>query len=88
MILTEPKNAITKQYKYMFALDGVSLEFTDDCLDYIVERTMEQKLGARGLRSIVETIMMDAMFGVNQADAGTTLTIDRAYAQSKCEANL
>ena len=88
MILTEPKNAITKQYKYMFALDGVSLEFTDDCLDYIVERTLEQKLGARGLRSIVETIMMDAMFGVNQADAGTTLTIDRAYAQSKCEANL
>ena len=88
MILTEPKNAITKQYKYMFALDGVSLEFTDDCLDYIVERTMEQKLGARGLRSIVETIMMDAMFGVNQSDAGTTLTIDRAYAQSKCEANL
>lgn len=88
MILSEPKNAITKQYKYMFALDGVNLEFTDDCLDYIVERTMEQKLGARGLRSIVETIMMDAMFGVNQSDAGTTLTIDRAYAQSKCEANL
>lgn len=85
MILTEPKNAITKQYQYMFALDGVTLIFTDDCLDYIVDRTLEQKLGARGLRSIVETIMMDAMFAITQADAGTTLTIDKDYAKSKCE---
>lgn len=86
MILTEPKNAITKQYKRLFEMDGVELVFTDDCLDYIVERTMEQKLGARGLRSIVETIMIDAMFEVKADDQGSKLVIDKAYAQSKCEA--
>lgn len=85
MILTEPKNAITKQYKRLFELDGVDLQFTDDCLDYIVERTIEQKLGARGLRSIVETIMIDAMFEVQRHDEGTTLVIDKVYAQSKCD---
>lgn len=86
MILTEPKNAITKQYKRLFELDGIELVFADDCLDYIVERAMEQKLGARGLRSIVEDIMIDAMFAVRQEDRGKKLVIDRAYAQSKCEA--
>lgn len=85
MILTEPKNAITKQYKRLFELDGIKLEFSDDCLDYIVERTMEQKLGARGLRSIVETIMIDAMFEVKASDKGSTLIINRQYAQEKCE---
>lgn len=85
MILTEPKNAITKQYKRLFELDGISLEFSDSCLDYIVERTLEQKLGARGLRSIVETIMIDAMFAVQASDKGSVLVIDREYAQSKCE---
>lgn len=88
MILTEPKNAITKQYKYMFALDGVELVFTDDCLDYVVDRTLEQKLGARGLRSIVETIMIDAMFSITKADEGTRLVIDSTYAKAKCEAEL
>lgn len=88
MILTEPKNAITKQYQKLFEMDGIQLVFSDDCLDYIVQRTMEQKLGARGLRSIVESIMMDAMFEVRQESYGTTLTIDRAYAESKCEAQL
>lgn len=88
MILTEPKNAITKQYQRLFAMDGVELVFTDDCLDYIVERTMEQKLGARGLRSIVEDIMIDAMFEVKAGDKGTTLSIDKAYAQAKCEKGL
>lgn len=88
MILTEPKNAITKQYQKLFEMDGIQLVFSDDCLDYIVQRTMEQKLGARGLRSIVESIMMDAMFEVRQESYGTMLTIDRAYAESKCEAQL
>lgn len=88
MILTEPKNAITKQYQRLFAMDGIELVFTDDCLDYIVERTMEQKLGARGLRSIVEDIMIDAMFEVKAGDKGTTLSIDKAYAQAKCEKGL
>ncbi len=85
MILTEPKNAITKQYKRLFALDGVELIFRDDALDYIVERTVEHKLGARGLRSIVETIMMDAMYGIRSEDAGTQLIVDRAYAQAHYE---
>lgn len=61
-ILTEPKNAITKQYVKLFSMDGIKLKFDDDVLDYIVDKAIEFKLGARGLRSIVETIMMDAMY--------------------------
>lgn len=63
-ILTEPKNAIVRQYKKLFELDGVNLEFTEDALDLIVDKAIEYKLGARGLRSIVETVMMDAMFDI------------------------
>lgn len=63
-ILTEPKNAIVRQYKKLLAMDGVELEFTDDALDTIVDKAIEYKLGARGLRSIVETVMVDAMFDV------------------------
>lgn len=61
-ILTEPKNAITKQYEKLLAMDGVKLTFTLEALDFIVDKAIEYKLGARGLRSIVETIMMNAMF--------------------------
>ena len=61
-ILLEPKNSIVKQYVKLFKMDGVDLTFTDDALDYIVEKAVEYKLGARGLRSIVESAMMDAMF--------------------------
>ena len=61
-VLTEPKNAIIRQYKKLFKMDGVELEFTDDALDLIVDKAIEYKLGARGLRSIVETIMIDPMF--------------------------
>ncbi len=63
-ILTEPKNALVRQYKKLFALDGVDLEFTPDALEAIVDKAIEYKLGARGLRSIVETVMVDAMFDV------------------------
>lgn len=63
-ILTEPKNAIVRQYKKLFEIDGVKLEFDDDALDTIVDKAVEYKLGARGLRSIVETIMVDAMYEV------------------------
>ena len=63
-ILTEPKNALTRQYQKMFEMDGVKLEFTDEALDLIVDKAIEYKLGARGLRSIVETVMVDAMFDV------------------------
>ena len=63
-ILTEPKNSIIKQYTKLFKMDGVELKFDDDALDYIVKKTIEYKLGARGLRSIVEMIMNDAMFEI------------------------
>lgn len=61
-ILTEPKNSIVKQYKKLFSLDGIELSFQPEVLDFIVEKAIEYKLGARGLRSIVEAIMMDVMF--------------------------
>jgi len=61
-ILTEPKNSIIKQYVKLFAMDGIKLSFDDDTLDYIVDKALEFKLGARGLRSICEEIMIDAMF--------------------------
>ncbi len=61
-ILTEPKNAIVKQYKKLFEMDGVELTFEKDALEFVVDKAIEYKLGARGLRSIVETIMIDAMF--------------------------
>ena len=61
-ILVEPKNSIVKQYIKLFKMDGVDLTFSEDALDFIVEKAVEYKLGARGLRSIVESAMMDAMF--------------------------
>ena len=63
-ILIEPKNSIIKQYTKLFAMDGVELSFTEDALETIVDKAVEYKLGARGLRSIVESVMMDAMFDV------------------------
>lgn len=63
-VLTEPNNAITRQYKKLFAMDGVELTFADDALDYMVDKAIEYKLGARGLRSIVENIMIDAMYEI------------------------
>lgn len=63
-VLTEPKNAITRQYEKIFAIDGVKLTFTPEALDLIVDKAIEYKLGARGLRSIVESIMVDAMYDI------------------------
>ena len=63
-ILLEPKNSIVKQYKKLFEMDGVELTFSKEALDFIVDKAVEYKLGARGLRSIVESIMMEAMFEV------------------------
>jgi ATP-dependent Clp protease ATP-binding subunit ClpX len=63
-ILTEPKNSIIRQYVKLFKMDGINLTFTDDALDLMVDKAVEYKLGARGLRSIVENIMMDAMYEV------------------------
>ena len=63
-ILVEPKNSIIKQYQKLFSMDGIDLTFTDEAMDTIVDKAVEYKLGARGLRSIVESVMMDAMFEV------------------------
>lgn len=83
-ILTEPKNAIVKQYKRLFELDGVKLAFDDDALDYIVDKAVEFKLGARGLRSICEAIMMDTMFDIPSTDA-RKFTVTLPYAKRKIE---
>jgi len=83
-ILTEPKNAIIKQYIKMFAMDDVTLVFDDDVLDYIVDKAIEYKLGARGLRSITEDIMIDAMFEL-PSSGKKKLVVDLEYAKSKIE---
>ena len=87
-VLTEPKNAIIRQYKKLFEMDGVKLKFNDDTLDLIVDKAIEYKLGARGLRSIVETIMVDAMYEVPSQHI-KTFTVTREYALEKIsKANL
>jgi ATP-dependent Clp protease ATP-binding subunit ClpX len=81
-ILTEPKNSIVKQYTKMFSLDGVQLEFQPEVLDFIVDKAIEFKLGARGLRSIVETIMIDAMYEIPSSGKNSyTVTLDYARQQ-------
>ena len=83
-ILTEPKNAIVRQYQRLFEMDGVALTFDDDVLDYIVDKAVEFKLGARGLRSLCEAIMMDTMFEVpSSGEKSFRVTLD--YARGKIE---
>jgi len=81
-ILTEPKNAIIKQYKKLFDMDEIAFEITDDALEYIVEKAIEYKLGARGLRSLCESILTDAMFELPSAE-DKNLEVDRIYAEKK-----
>lgn len=83
-ILTEPKNAITRQYQKLFAMDGVELEFKSDALDLIADKAIEYKLGARGLRSIVETIMVDAMYEMPSRPE-KKFVVDAAYVASQLE---
>lgn len=81
-ILVEPKNSIVRQYEKLFAMDGITLKFDEDTLDFIVDKAMEYKLGARGLRSIVEAIMNDAMFEIPSKRVKTfTVTLDYAKAE-------
>ncbi len=81
-ILTEPKNSIVKQYKKMFEIDGVKLTFEEEVLDYVVDKAVEFKLGARGLRSLIEVIMMKPMFEVPSTDVHEfTVTLDFARQQ-------
>ena len=81
-ILTEPKNALIKQYVKLFELDGIELEFTPGALDYIVEKALEYNLGARGLRSLCESILNEAMFDLPGSDE-TALKVTKTYAEQQ-----
>ena len=83
-ILTEPKNSIIKQYIKLFEMDGVKLDFEDAVFEYIVDKAIEYKLGARGLRSIVENIMMDAMFEI-PSEHKESFTVTLEYAKHQLE---
>ncbi len=83
-ILTEPKNAIVKQYKKLFEMDDVAFSITDEALDFIVEKAMEYKLGARGLRSLCETILTDAMYELPDSEE-KEFTVTKKYAESKLD---
>lgn len=83
-ILKEPKNALVKQYQKLFEIDGIDLTFDDDALEYIVEKTSEYKLGARGLRGIMEDIMTSAMFNMPSENI-KTLTITLDYVKEKID---
>jgi ATP-dependent Clp protease ATP-binding subunit ClpX len=82
-ILTEPKNALVKQYLKIFKSEGVALTFTDEAMGYIVDKAMEFKLGARGLRSICEAIMTDAMFDIPSDKDITDFEVNRDYCEDK-----
>lgn len=82
-IMTEPRNSLVKQYTKLFDLEGVKLKLTDDALDFIAEKALEFQLGARGLRSICEAIMTDAMFDLPSQKEIKEFTIDRIYAEEK-----
>ncbi|MFN8886167.1 MAG: ATP-dependent Clp protease ATP-binding subunit ClpX, partial [Cyclobacteriaceae bacterium] len=82
-ILTEPKNALVKQYKKLFEMESIELEFKEGALDFIVEKAVDFKLGARGLRSICEAIINDAMFELPSDKTTDRLVINRAYAEEK-----
>ena len=83
-ILVEPKNSIIKQYVKLFKMDGIDLTFAEDALDYIVDKAVEYKLGARGLRSIVEAVMMDTMFELPSKDV-KEYKVTAQYAQQQLD---
>ncbi len=86
-ILTEPKNALVKQYKKLFEMDDVNLEIEEEALNYIVSKALEYKLGARGLRSLCEAILTDAMFDIPSSD-DKNLVVTKEYAESSLNRNL
>ena len=82
-ILTEPKNSLVKQYTRLFEIDGITLKFDEQALELIVDKAVEFKLGARGLRSICEFIMTDAMFELPSDKSVSKITISLNYAEKK-----
>ena len=86
-ILTEPKNALIKQYQKLFEMDEVDLEFTEEALDFIVEKALEYKLGARGLRSLCEAILTDVMYDIPSSDESKCI-VDLDFATHALNKNL
>lgn len=84
-ILTEPKNALVKQYQYLFKLEGVDLKFPKKSLDFIADKAMDYGLGARGLRSICEAILTDAMYEMPSGEHKDELVIDVKYVNHMLE---
>ncbi len=87
LILTEPKNSLIKQYKKLFAIDGVELSFEDAALDYFVSLAIKYKLGARGLKGIIETVIMDLMFSTPDDKQCKSVVITAEYAKEQIEKN-
>lgn len=85
MILTEPKNALVKQYTRILAIDGIRLTFTDEALDLVVEKTIEQRLGARGLRAIMEQVMLQPMFELPSTST-TSFVVDKDFVERQLHA--
>ena len=84
-ILTEPKNAITKQYGRMFEMEGVELEFRPDALHAVAKRAMKRKTGARGLRTILEQVLLDSMYELPSMENVTKVVIDEAVIEGEAE---
>jgi ATP-dependent Clp protease ATP-binding subunit ClpX len=82
-ILTEPKNSLSKQYVKLFEMDGIRLSYDDEALDFIVDKSIEFKLGARGLRSIMEAVMTDAMYDLPSKNAVKTLKLTLQFVKEK-----
>ncbi len=82
-ILTEPKNAIIKQYQKLFAIDDITLEVTPDALELLIDKALEHDLGARGLRSLCEAVLTDAMYELPSKDSVKELKVDKTYVQEK-----
>lgn len=87
-ILTEPRNSLVKQYQHLFRLEGINLTFSEDVIEYLAKTALEYELGARGLRSICEAVMTDAMFDTPDDKDIKHLTIDLKYAKSKLEGGM
>ena len=83
--MTEPKNALIKQYKKLFEMEGVKFSITDSAIDYIAQKAIDFGLGARGLRSICEAIMMDAMFDIPSKKDIKTFDVDLKYAKARLD---
>jgi ATP-dependent Clp protease ATP-binding subunit ClpX len=84
-ILTEPKNALTKQYKKLFELEEVDLQFTDDALVAIADKAIERKTGARGLRAIMEELLLDLMYDIPGREDVSEIVINREVVEGKAE---